>query len=420
MKKNVFALVDCNNFYASCERVFNPSLEKKPIVVLSNNDGCVIARSNEAKLIGIPMGAPYFKFEKIIRNNDVKVFSTNFALYGDISNRVMSTIATLAPAMEIYSIDEAFLDLTLVKDVEKLARQIRHRVKKWTGVPVSIGIGPTKTLAKVANKIAKKSLCGVYQIDSSNRKKVLSEFPVGDIWGIGRKHEKRLTNLGIDTADKFVSQGDSWIKKNLTIVGLRLADELRGKSCLSLEEIPSPQKSLACTRSFGRPATSIDIVEKALISFASRAAEKLRQRKLVSSYMQIFIRTSYFIPEARQFNASCGVDLCEPSNNTLIFVRHVSSMLSKIYRSGFEIAKGGIICSGLTSQMQSQQDLFCDHKVRSKNEKIMQALDSINERYGTNTVFLAGEGIGKPWAMKQKSKTPAFTTNWLELPLVKC
>jgi len=290
--EQIIALLDCNNFYASCERVFNPALNGKPIVILSNNDGCIIARSNEAKVLGIPMGEPYFKAKHIIENNNVKVFSSNYTLYGDMSARVMATLAEFVKDIEIYSIDEAFIDLTNYPEPEKLAKTIRQAVGQWTGIPVSIGIGQTKTLAKAANLVAKKykHYNGVFRIDSEERRqKVLKSMPVGNVWGIGRQTNKKLASCNINSAYDLSIQPDNWIKSNLTICGLRTAHELRGNSCITFEETPEPRKSIVVSRSFGGTVFELQAIKEALSNFAERAAVKLRGDGLLAKRAQVFL-----------------------------------------------------------------------------------------------------------------------------------
>jgi DNA polymerase V len=422
--KNIFALVDCNNFYVSCERVFNPSLEKKPLVVLSNNDGCIIARSNEAKALGIKMGTPFFKCKDLIKKYKVEVFSSNYALYGDMSQRVMNTLQNFTPELEVYSIDEAFLSLNgfNYKNPTEYAQLIRTTVKKWTGIPVSIGIGPTKVLSKIANKLAKKNQqCnGIFNITNhSSIEDLLESIEVADVWGIGRQYAQFLNRHGVFSAQHLKYASDGWIRKNLTVVGLRIVWELRGKSCMLLKEAPPPKKGIGSSRSFGRPVETLYELGEAISAYVSRAAEKLRGQKSVVSILYIYLTTSRFKDEPPYSNG-ITLKLPIPTAYTPHLINYAKQGLSKIYRSGYRYQKVGVFLTDILPQDHIQLDLFTKGDINlSVKRKIMSTLDYINKKWGRNTMQCATAGIGKRWIMRQSLKSQNFTTRWSEIPVIK-
>lgn len=415
--KSFFALVDCNNFYASCERVFNPYLIGKPIVILSNNDGCVIARSNEAKGLGIPMGAPYFQYADFIKKNGVIALSSNYTLYGQMSQRVMQTLQTFTPDLEIYSIDEAFLIFTNESKLSFQAQQIKETVYQWTGIPVSIGIASTKTLAKVANRYAKKHHPkeGFFVLnDNVIQENILKKFPIEDVWGIGRQISGLLHQKGIRTAWELACTDDTWIKKNLSIVGLRTVWELRGISCLNLEEVAPPKKSIVCSRSFGSDVYTESDLAEALSSYVASAAERLRSQAGLASFLEIFLHTSRFKEE--KYNNSMYMTLQIPSDYTPDLIHYAKRGLSKIYRSGFAYKKVGIMLGGIVSNKAIQQDLFIDNKTSDpKQRALMQLMDKTNAKYGKNKLKLAAQGITQSWKTKREKCTNHFTTSWDDL-----
>lgn len=415
----VFALVDCNNFYVSCERVFQPFLENVPVLVLSNNDGCAIARSNEVKALGVKMGDPFFKIRPLMEKHGVRVYSSNYTLYGDMSRRVHDTLALLAPAAEEYSIDESFLRLDGIRDLEAHARRIRHTVRQWTGIPVSVGIGPTKTLAKIANHIAKKQPQhgGVFVLPE-DADECLAAFPVPDIWGIGPAYAAKLLRQGISSALDLKRTQDAFIKQEMTIVGLRLLQELRGVSCLSFEEIEPQRKSICCSRSFGHPVLELDELRESVASYIARAAEKLRRRKLVASYLSVFIRTNQFNADAK-YQAGRGATISPATNNTLRLNHIAQRLLAACYLKGFRYWKAGVLLEGLTDESSFQQRDFFVAPDSPKEKALMTALDSVNKRYGRNTLYSAGQGITQRWSMKREKLSPRFTTCWEELPRIK-
>jgi DNA polymerase V len=420
--KQLFALVDCNNFYASCERVFNPKLIGQPVVILSNNDGCVVARSNEAKALGIPMGAPFFQHADMFKKNNVIVLSSNYSLYGQMSQRVMQTLEQFTPELEIYSIDEAFLGIEASPSLNAFARQIKQTTYQWTGIPVSIGIAPTKTLAKVANRYAKKNVPqeGFFILDNDILKeKILRDLAVKDVWGIGLQISTLLYRNGIRTAWELACMDDYWVKKNLSVVGLRTVWELRGISCLSLEEAPPPKKSIVCSRSFGKEVhTETDLAE-ALSSYVASAAERLRSQESLASFLEVFLNTSRFKDE-KYYSNCIHITLSIPSDYTPTLIQHAKLGLSKIYRNGFAYKKVGIMLGGIVSNRAVQQDLFLQrNELNIKQRILMQLMDKTNAKYGKDTLKLAAQGITQGWKMKRNRCTSHFTTSWEDLLQIK-
>jgi len=420
MDRKLFALVDCNNFYASCERVFRPALKGKPVVVLSNNDGCVIARSEEAKALGIRMGHPLFECRPIIRKHGVTVFSSNFSLYGDLSRRVMEMLAMFTPDMEIYSIDEAFLDLTGVTDnPAAYGRMVRNTVKRWTDIPVSIGLAPSKTLAKVAAKVAKKNPehGGVFDI-AGREEEVLAQFEVGDIWGIGWQYAKLLRRRGILTALDLVNAPDAWIRKHMTVAGMRTVMELRGTSCIALDEAEKPRKSILCSRSFGRRVSRIEELREAVAAYASRVAEKLREQNSAASCIQIFI-IEFPFNDGHPRTHICSTELPVATAYTSELIRYAKAMLERIYRPHCEYRKAGVMLSGICQRGQVQTNLFFESREGEKELALMRAVDEVNRRWGRGTLIHAASGFSRPWWMRQAHRSPRFTTSWSELPRIK-
>jgi DNA polymerase V len=421
----IFALVDCNNFYVSCERVFNPKLENRPVIVLSNNDGCAVARSNEAKALGIKMGAPFFKLMHLIDFHQVQVFSSNYALYGDMSKRVMQTLTDWTPAIEIYSIDEAFLDLSrfAFTDLTKYGTQIRQKVKQDTGIPVSIGMATSKTLAKVANKIAKKSIKANGVLDLTNtiyQDKALEMTSIADVWGIGRRYAAYLTMRGINTAKDFKYADPKMIQKKMGINGIRIQKELCGESCYPLEENPPAKKSISVSRSFKAPVTDKNDLSEAVCSYIARGAEKLRRQNSLVEAMIIYVTTNRFKTESYYYNAStCSFPTA--LNNTPELIKHGQVALKQIFQKGREYTKAGVIFERLTQNGCFQQDLF-DTTDRIRPAKVMRALDEINQKMGTNTLKYMSTGIyeDRPWETKFNHRSPAYTTDWDQLLTVNC
>lgn len=414
----MIALVDCNNFYVSCERVFNPKLEKRPVVVLSNNDGCIVARSEEAKALGIPMGAPLFQFKDFLEKNNVIALSSNYTLYGDMSERVMNTLAMFTQSIEIYSIDEAFLDLSCLafvgNEAQKLydyGMKIRSTVLKWIGIPVSIGIAPTKVLSKIASKKAKKGQ-GVCVLSSPDLiQDALSNFDVEDIWGIGKAYAKFLKKHNINTALELANAPEQWIKRHLTIVGLRIVKELRGEKCIGVEEEPMPRKSVCSQKSFGEPQTEFFVLFNALSSYIDECTRKLRNQGSLASIMGVWIATNPFNFSEPQYFQSKFINLPVPTNFTAELIRYGYALLKEIYREGYRYKRVGVLFSGLTPDNTLQYNLF-DKLQRDKLQRLMDAYDSINRKYGKGTVKFSSQGIGYEWRMKQEHLTEHFTTSW--------
>jgi len=416
--KEIFALVDCNNFYASCERVFSPKLQDKPVVVLSNNDGCVVARSNEAKALGIGMGVPAFEVEEIIRKNGVEVFSSNYALYSDMSSRVMETLSAFTTNIEIYSIDEAFLNLAGFNcSLTDYGRKIRQTVKQWTGMPVTVGIARTKTLAKIANRTAKKSARanGVLDLtDSSCLDTVLAETPVEKVWTVGIKTALKLKGAGIKTALVLRDADISWIRQKFGVVGVRTVYELRGISCYPLEQNPPVKKSITVSRMFGKPVESIEELKEAIASYASRAGEKLRGQGLAAGLMTVYVTTSRFIKN-RYFN-SHTVEFAVATSDTIELIRNACRCIDSLYHKGCAFKKCGIIFNGLVPENQIQKGLF-DNVDRLESQRLMRVIDTINTRLNSPLRW-AAEGLAQSWKVRFKRCSNRYTTRWDELPEV--
>jgi DNA polymerase V len=420
--KTVFALVDCNNFYVSCERVFDPSLEHRPVVVLSNNDGCVVARSNEAKALGIQMGTPFFKCRDLIRKNSGKVFSSNYSLYADMSQRVMRTLEQFTPDFEIYSIDEAFLEFRAedLFSLEQLGRRIKNTIRQHTGIPISIGIGQTKTLAKIANKIAKQSASGTFDItDHPDTDILLESIPCNDVWGVGMQYEKLLKLNGILTARNLKYADDAWLRKKMTVMGLRTVWELRGISCIPLEMATLSKKGICSSRSFGKPVETLNELAEALADYTAIAAEKLRKQRSVAPILQVYLSTNRFKPEP-QYSAHITYKLPEATAYTPELVRYATACLGKIYRPGYQYKKVSIFFAGIQPQKYLQPNLFpVTRNTFAQKSRFMNAVDSINGRWGSNTAQFAAAGIKKSWRMRRQYTSQHYTTRWSDLPVVK-
>ncbi len=418
----MFGLCDCNNFFASCERVFNPSLNGKPIVVLSNNDGCVIARSNEAKALGIKMGQPVYQLKDIISRGDVKLFSSNYNLYGDMSNRVFQTIKQYAPTVEIYSIDEAFIDLSGM-DIEALndfGRQLVRVVRRNTGIPISIGIAPTKTLAKVASKLCKQypkleGCCVMHRPEDIT--KVLKKFPIGDIWGIGRRYNKMLNTFGVEYAEQFRALSPSWIKDKMSIVGVRTWRELHGEPVIEFEEEASGRKSIMVSRSFAKELTTIPDLEESLTTFISIAARKLRAQQSLAGQMQVFIFTNRHRNDKPQHIEGSLITFPSPTDSTIDMVKEGVRVLKELYREGYEYKKAGVVLYDISSKSASLYDMFEDEK-RTKHKSLMATLDNLSSRYGRSAVMIghqSSDGIKS----NRNHLSPEYTTKWGDILTVK-
>jgi len=411
----MIALVDCNNFYASCERVFNPKIENKPVIVLSNNDGCVIARSNEAKVLGVKMGEPAFKLKNLIERYNINVFSTNFALYGDLSKRVMNVMSAEVDKMEIYSIDEAFLDFTDYASKER-GVAIKKKVQQWTGIPVSVGIAPTKVLAKVAGHIAKKhTKAGVFMFDDEALiRRALNVFKVEDLWGIGRKTAQKLKAVGIHTALQFRECDSNWIRRHLSVNGVRLQKELYGEVCYPIEVTRKRKKNICTARSFGTEIKELSKLKEAIGSHANTCATKLRKEKSCCTTVSVFLSTNPFKPQAKQYNPYKMIQLDVPTNDSMEIVKTAIKGLESIYRDDCIYKKAGVIVGRIVPQEQTQLSLF-DSLDRKKRKSINVAVDKINATMGKNKVKLAVQGNGRKWRLKQEKLSPCYTTRFTDI-----
>ena len=411
MKKKVFALIDCNAFYVSCERVFNPKLNNKPVVALSNNDGCIIARSKEAKALGIKMGVPLFKVKDIVERENVIVFSSNYTLYADMSRRVMNIISEFAPSIEVYSIDEAFIELTNMNvDYESYVRQMRKVILQYTGIPVSIGVASTKTLTKVANHIAKddESLEGVCSlVKHENLDQVLEDTNVADVWGVGRQLSKKLIANGIFNAKLLKNCEDAWVRKMMSVNGLKTVSELREISCLDLEETSATRKSCCTTRSFGKPLINLVDIEQAVTTFARRATERIRGENLIASTVSVFLRTNP-LDRNRYYSNSSTTTLSYPTYDTVQIVKTALQLTKIIFRENYKYKKAGVLLSGFYEKGTETKDLLSEARYRSP--KLMSAVDQINERYGSDTIQIATECQMGKWKQKRKNCTQSYTT----------
>lgn len=414
----MFALVDCNNFYASCERVFNPPLIGKPIVVLSNNDGCAVARSNEAKELGVKMGVPLFEIKELVKKHQIQVFSSNYELYGSLSNRVMNILSTFSPQIEIYSIDEAFLNFNGFEtyfDLEKYGVEIVETVKSTTHIPVSIGFAPTKSLAKVANKIAKKfpqRTNSSYVIDSEEKRiKALKWTKIDDVWGIGRQQSKKLREIGVLTAHEFTQLSDAWVRKNMTIVGLKLKNDLLGIKCIDFEDV-QPKQSIACTRSFERMYDRIEDLSERVSTFCTILGEKLRKQNSHCNLITVFINSNYFRSDLPQHKGVLTVKTDFPTSSTFEITRIAQSALKSIYRKGVFYKKAGVIVSGITPDDNFQLKLFCGEN--PKHIELMKTIDMINKKSNGKVKF-GGTDLKRVHKMKQQNLSKRYTTNWGEL-----
>lgn len=424
MAAPVFALVDCNNFYVACERLFRPDLRNTPMVVLSNNDGCVVSRSPEVKALGIKTGDPVHKIKHLIRKHGIQCFSSNYALYGDISQRVMSTLEQLAPQVEVYSIDEAFIDMSGMENCVGLlefGHQLRQRVQQWTGITTCVGIAPTKTLAKLANEAAKKyrATGGVVDLTSPQRQRKLMELmPVSEVWGIGRKLTAALEFLGIKTALQLADADPRWIGRNFSVVVERTVLELNGQPCAELvEDIPARQQIL-CSRSFGEDIRRFNAMREAITCFVSTGAEKLRQQNHKAKRLTVFVRTCPYRDGPGYYSNSASVDLLEPTSDTRRLVESAHAALKTIWRDGHSYKKGGIMLCELYESGTWQPDIFTEKRESSRSEALMQTIDSINQK-GLGRIFLASQGTRPGWSMKQEHLSPAYTTRWSDLPVVR-
>ncbi len=418
----MYGLCDCNNFYASCERVFAPSLEGRPVIVLSNNDGCVIARSNEAKRLGILMGQPYYQLRDLQRRHDIAVFSANFALYGDMSRRVMSLLRRFAPATEVYSIDEAFLDFTGMDpaELDDLGHRIAATVRRHTGIPVSIGIAPTKTLAKIASKRCKNDprlggSCLMYRPEEIESE--LQRVPIGDVWGVGRRWARLLETHGVRTAGEFARLPDDWIRRRMNVVGLRIRNELRGEACIEFEQHPSDKKQIATTRTLDRATGDYEELHRRIAGFTASAAAKLRAQGSVCGEIGVFLLTDRHKEYLPQHYENELTTLSAPTDSTLELTAHAVALLRRIYRKGYAYKRTGVVLAEISPKNERQCDLF-ETVDRAKHDRLMQTLDALNAAYGRDKVSTAAAGAD-PFRMHRDHLSPRYTTDWEQLIRVK-
>ena len=414
------ALVDCNSFYVSCERLFNPKIRKKPVVVLSNNDGCIISRSNEAKALGIKMGEPYFKAKNIIIKNDVQVFSSNYSLYGDLSRRVMRTLKRFNSQIEVYSIDEAFMDLSNFSDenIERVGKEIRETVLQWTGIPTSIGIAKTKTLSKIANHIAKKKQSGVTSlIGIENLDPILEKVEINDIWGVGRQLTKFYQKNGIYNAKQLKNKSNTWIKKCSNVLSSRTAMELRGIPCINLETTQTKRKSCVVSRSFGKRIDSFQELKEAVSNYCLNASEKIRSESLVAKAITVFVRTSPFQRDYGYYSNSKTIDFPIATNNSIETVKTAVAILESIFRNGYRYQKAGVMLTGLRED-DGRKNLFSSEKDEKINS-LMRSIDSTNHRYGRSTLSLASAGVHKKWNMRRNYSSKIDTADFYCLPIIR-
>lgn len=422
-EKTMIALVDCNNFYASCERAFNPNWNNRPVVVLSNNDGCVIARSNEAKALGIKMGVPAYQIKNEIERYGIGVFSSNYTLYGDMSNRVMTMLSSYSPNIEVYSIDECFLDFSGFEryNLKEYGEEIVRTVSKGTGIPVSMGIAPTKTLAKVANKFAKKykGYKGVCIIDTEEKRiEALKRTEIGDVWGIGHRYTKRLALYGVSTAYDFAQMPKAWVRQQMTVVGERTWKELNGEPCIDLELVTPDKKQICTSRAFGEAISEIEGLEEAVSSYASICAGKLRKQRSCAQALMVFIHTNNFREDLPQYFQNCVVKLPLPTNNTPEIVHYALIALRNIYRKGYFFKKAGVIIIDIVPDSAIQQNMF-DNVDRERQKKLMKVVDRLNSGFNRNNLTLAVQGGRRKWKLKQELLSPCYTTRLSDIINIK-
>jgi len=418
---SVFALIDGNNFYVSCERVFNPKLEHRPVVVLSNNDGCAVARSAEVKALGVTMGTPWFKLQDLARQHGIVALSSNYELYADLSSRMMSILGRYAPEQEIYSIDECFLGFDGFQRFDLMAygQDMRQTVRQWVGIPVCVGFAPTKTLAKLANHCAKKGLageegvCDLTRLSDSETRELFSRLPVGEVWGVGRKMAERLGQRGITTVEALRRFDPKVLRREFSVVLERTVAELNGISCLGLEDVAPNKQQIMSSRSFGKYLHELEPLQQAVASYMAIAAEKLRSQQFKAGMVQVYLRTNPFAEHLPQYQQGLSAPLPEASDDTLRLTKVALWLLKKIYRPGYAYQKAGVVLMDLQDAAGIQYSLFNHSR---DNQALMQVMDRINTVWGRGTLRSAAEGVHKEWAMKREKKSPNYTTRWDELP----
>ena len=423
----VFALVDVNNFYVSCERVFNPKLEGVPMVVLSNNDGCAVARSAEAKALGVKMGEPWHKLKDLARQHGILAFSSNYSLYGDMSQRAVEVLSTFTPNLEVYSVDESFLQiesvLKLYPSATEMGQQMQERMRQWLGLPVCVGIGPTKTLAKLANHMAKKmsqfnGVCDLHAIPRAERVRMMAEIDVGEVWGVGRRVATRLKDMGIYSVLELRNAKPAEIRKHFNVVLERTCLELRGMPCLELEDVAPDKQQIMSSKSFGQPVTEVADLCEAISAYVERAAQKLRAQQSLAGGLYVFLRTNPFDPKAAQYSANHHVSFGVPTDDTRLISDLAVQVIKHLFKPGFVYKKAGVMLTGLSEKTSYQHDLFVDVAGQNRSTKLMKALDEINGKFGRDSLICASSGFDRRWAMKCSNRSPKYTTAWTEIPLV--
>ena len=423
--RQIFALVDVNNMYVSCERAFNPRLKNRPVVVLSNNDGCAVARSNEVKALGVKMGAPWHLMQDLVRQHGIIGLSSNYTLYGDMSNRIMTILRTYSPNVEVYSIDESFLNLAgmagLWATPTVMGQNIRARILQWTALPVCVGIGPSKTLAKLANHVGKKfplfdGVCDFTSMSAARERWLLERIAVGEVWGIGRRIEDKLGDMGITTVQALKEASPRDMRAHFGVVMERTCNELRGLSCLALEEIAPPRKEIVSSRSFGELVNTLDDLAEAVSMYVTRAGEKLRGQQSLCGALHVFIQTNPFRRQDEQYSNGLTIPFIDPTDDTRSLAGAALRGLRAIYRPGYRYKKAGVMLMNLSPNTIQQGSLFDGVRPREETAKVMAVLDALNRRYGRDTLVLGSAGTGGRWAMKAGNRTPRYTTSWSDLP----
>ena len=418
------ALIDCNNFYVSCERLFQPRLEGKPVVVLSNNDGCVVSRSQEVKDLGLNMAVPWFQMKDLAKRHGIIALSSNYALYADISNRVMRLLSQWSPNQEVYSIDESFLDLAGMSDLTQYAQTIRSAIRQCVGIPVCVGIAPSKTLAKLANHVAKKQkqyhgVCDFNALTARMLDDLLAKIEVGEVWGVGRRSTVRLQQMGITTVLELKYSPAKCVRAEFGVVMERIVAELNGEACIGLDEIIPPRRQIICSRSFGMSVSSLADLEQAVIAYTARAAEKLRSQHSLAGGIQVYIRTNPHRESEPQYQPAMLLPLSDPSDDTRLLCRAALSGLRQIYRSGYLYQKAGVMLTEIIAATARPRTLFEDVAAQQRSASLMTTLDQINHRMGSGTIQLLGEGIRKSWTMRRENVTQRYTTEWNDLAVVR-
>jgi DNA polymerase V len=415
------ALVDCNNFYVSCERVFRPDLKNVPVVVLSNNDGCAVSRSNEAKELGIKMGQPWFQCKDLAEEHGILALSSNYALYADMSNRVMSILGSYASRQEVYSIDESFLDLTGISKLRELSYEMRERVLRWTGIPVCVGIGPTKTLAKLANHVAKKHprSKGVFNyndLSDAQQTKLLSQIEVGEVWGVGRRISARLVEHGINTVQDLRVAHTGTLRAEFGVVVEKTQRELQGVSCIEMQEVVPDKKQIVSSRSFGHSVKDVAVLKDAMSTFVANSCAKLRAQGSHASLIQVSLHTNRFKKDLPQYNPAFTLPLPQPTNDSLVVNRWADYLVGRLFKPGYEYKKAGIMLGAITPVGQYQADWL--EPTQATDTRLMDAIDGLNNKFGRGTVRVSTQGAHKGWQMRQDRKSPSYTTDWAQIPIV--